>query len=107
MFSRILRALVLSSFTLAAPLPAAAQMCGHYVVLGCFKNANQAFERLNWLGGPMAGGGAGSKVVDTNQFPNFRNGWFCAVDGPYASRAQALSIAWKEAVPDAYVKNGC
>ena len=31
----------------------------------------------------------------------------CVGDGPYASRWEAESIAWREAVPDAYVKAGC
>lgn len=109
MFSRLslAAALVVSTLTITTPQTAEAQVCGHYIILGCFKNANQAFSRLNQLGGPMVGGGAGTNVVDTNQYPNFRNGWYCVADGPYASRAQAMSIAWKEAVPDAYVKNGC
>jgi hypothetical protein len=25
----------------------------------------------------------GCQVVWTNDFPNFRNGWFCVADGPY------------------------
>jgi hypothetical protein len=28
-------------------------------------------------------------------------------DGPYVSEADAASVAWIEAVPDAYVKRGC
>ena len=109
MFTRLLLAVALafSTLAIAAPRPAEAQACGFYLILGCFRDANQAFERLNYIGGPMAGGGAGSQVVDTNQYPNFSNGWYCVADGPYASRDHAMSIAWKEVIPDAYVKNGC
>lgn len=84
-----------------------AQACGWYVVLGCFQSLSAAQSRLTELGGPGVGGGAGSRVVHTDEYPNFRNGWFCVADGPYASQAGAMSIAWKEAVPDAYVKSGC
>ena len=87
--------------------PAQAQACGHYVILGCFKSRNQAISRLNALGGPGVGGWAGAHVVNTNDYPNFRAGWWCVADGPYATRSVAMSIAWKEAVPDAYVKKGC
>jgi hypothetical protein len=109
MFTRLIlaAAIVLSTLTIAAPRPAKAQICGHYIILGCYRQAIQAHNQLSRLGGHMAGGGAGSQVIDTNEYPNFRNGWFCVADGPYASKQQALGIAWKEVVPDAYVKNGC
>lgn len=99
--------LLAAGFTISAPTPANAQACGYYIILGCFKNANKAFERLNYIGGPGAGGGAGSNVLDTNQYPNFRNGWYCVGDGPFGSKQQAQSIAWSEMIPDAYVKNAC
>ena len=91
----------------AAPLATLAQACGWYVILGCSRTQRDAVRTLDRLGGPGVGGWAGARVVNTNQYPNFRNGWFCVADGPYATRADAESIAWKEAVPDAYVKNGC
>ncbi|MEM1377276.1 MAG: hypothetical protein AAGG69_07790 [Pseudomonadota bacterium] len=81
--------------------------CGWYVVLGCGKSRSGANRLLNELGGPFAGGGAGLTVANTSEYPNFRNGWQCVVDGPYSSRTQASQIAWTEAVPDAYVKSGC
>ncbi len=76
-----------------------AQGCGWYVVLGCFQSWDAAEDRAN---------GLGAIVVDTNNYPNFRNGWFCAVDGPY-SRGQAKKRRWnwKSSVPDAYAKSGC
>ncbi|MCB1491675.1 MAG: hypothetical protein KDJ77_07735 [Rhodobiaceae bacterium] len=95
-----------------SPAPVSAQSCGYYIVLGCAKSHVAAVQRLNALGGPGIGGAGiggsqGTQVVHTNDYPNFRNGYFCVVDGPYSSRADAESIAWKEAVPDAYVKSGC
>ena len=92
----------------APGLPVAkVQGCGWYVILGCFKRHSDANARLDWLGGPYAGGGAGLHVMHTNDYPNFRNGFYCVGDGPYGSRNEAGSIAWTEAVPDAYVKNAC
>lgn len=81
--------------------------CGWYVVLGCGQDRSTLVDRMNYWGGPAAGGGAGLDVVDTGDYPNFRNGFFCLVDGPYGYREAAQSIAWTEAVPDAYVKSGC
>ena len=100
-------AMFVSAVTTVHVQAASAQVCGYYVILGCFRDANKAFERLNYIGGPGAGGGAGSRVLDTNQYPNFRNGWFCVGDGPYGTKQEAQSIAWSEMIPDAYVKNGC
>lgn len=94
----------------AMVLPASsaqAQACGYYVILGCFKSRNEATGRLTALGGPGVGGFAGAHVINTNDYPNFRNGWWCVADGPYATRDEAMSLAWREVVPDAYVKNGC
>ncbi|MEM7427986.1 MAG: hypothetical protein AAF441_17980 [Pseudomonadota bacterium] len=76
-----------------------AQACGWYVVLGCFKSWNSAQRRADNIG---------AIVVDTNEYPNFRNGWFCAADGPYSrSRARQLRWDWKGTVPDAYAKSAC
>lgn len=84
-----------------------AQACGWYIILGCTRGYRDAARILTNLGGPGVGGGAGTSVVDTNQYPNFRNGYFCVADGPYGSRSAAQSVAWNEAVRDAYVKNSC
>ena len=76
-----------------------AQACGWYVVLGCFKSWNAAQRRADRIG---------ASVVDTNDYPNFRNGWFCAADGPYSRRrARQLRWDWKGTVPDAYAKSAC
>lgn len=82
-------------------------ICGWYVILGCSRTLHEAQLTLGRLGGPGVGGWAGAQVVDTSDYPNFRNGWYCVADGPYPARFEAESIAWREAVPDAYVKSGC
>lgn len=89
------------------PILVSGGVCGWYVVLGCGKRAGDQENKLYDLGGPNAGGGAGLSVISTNNYPNFRPGYYCVVDGPYETPDQAESIAWAEAVPDAYVKNGC
>jgi len=91
----------------SAPVQMAFAGCGWYIVLGCSSGFSDARNRMNALGGPMAGGGAGLKVANTSEYPNFRNGFHCVVDGPYNSQSAAQSNAWNEAVPDAYVKSGC
>lgn len=83
------------------------QGCGWYIILGCSKQWTDANRRLDDLGGPMVGGGAGSRILDTSTVRGFRGGFFCVADGPYVSQADAGSVAWREAVPDAYVKRGC
>ena len=55
----------------------------------------------------MVGGGAGSRILNTTGVEGFRNGFYCVADGPYVSSDDAGSVAWVEAVPDAYVKRGC
>jgi hypothetical protein len=81
-----------------------AQACGYYVILGCFKNENAAWNRVDSLGGAEV-----ATVIWTNDFPNFRNGWFCAADGPYNRKSLSNSVRndLKSQVSDAYVKNGC
>lgn len=81
--------------------------CGWYIVLGCMKNEAAAARALANLGGSVVGGGAGTYVVDTSKVNGFRAGFFCVMDGPYVSKDDAASVAWTEAVPDAYVKRGC
>lgn len=76
-----------------------AQACGWYVVLGCFKGYGAAERRANNIG---------ARVVDTNEYPNFRNGWYCAVDGPHSRRrAKQLRRSWRGTVGDAYAKAAC
>ncbi len=76
-----------------------AQACGWYVVLGCFQGYGAAERRANNIG---------ATVVDTNDYPNFRNGWYCAVDGPHSKRrAKQLRRSWRGTVHDAYAKAAC
>jgi len=98
----------------ATTLPASAQTpgydvngCGWYIILGCSTSRSDARRTLSNLGGPMVGGGAGSRVLNTSDIDGFRNGYYCVADGPYISRDDASSVAWVEAVRDAYVKRGC
>ncbi|MEZ5799750.1 MAG: hypothetical protein R3D29_03730 [Nitratireductor sp.] len=90
-------AFLASTLTVAAPLPATAQACGWYAVVGCARGWNQANSDAP----------PGTYVIDTNQYPNFRNGWFCAVDGPYNSRGEVPLSHWRQYRGDAYVKNAC
>ncbi|WP_394691127.1 hypothetical protein [Hoeflea sp.] len=81
--------------------------CGWYIILGCSTSRSEAQRTLRQLGGPVVGGGAGSRVLNTSDVGGFRNGFYCVADGPYISQAEASSVAWSEAVRDAYVKRGC
>lgn len=98
--------------SLSAPVRAQApgfdaEGCGWYIILGCSKIRTDARELLIDMGGPMVGGGAGSRVINTSDLDGFNPGFYCVADGPYLSQADAGSVAWVEAVPDAYVKRGC
>ncbi|MEQ8308235.1 MAG: hypothetical protein RIA09_17000 [Hoeflea sp.] len=81
--------------------------CGWYIILGCSTDRSAAAGTLYDLGGIMVGGGAGSRILNTTGVEGFRNGFYCVADGPYLTEADAGSVAWREAVPDAYVKRGC
>ena len=81
--------------------------CGWYIVLGCTKDANASFRILADLGGHKVGGGAGTQVLATEYISGFNPGYYCVADGPYVSEGDAGSVAWREAVPEAYVKRGC
>lgn len=116
---RLSRSAMAALFALAAaaimsPVSASAQTpgydgngCGWYIILGCSASRADAQQTLRQLGGPMVGGGAGSRVLNTSDVDGFRNGFYCVADGPYVSEGDAASVAWIEAVPDAYVKRGC
>lgn len=87
-------------------------LCGYYQMLGCFSTYQRAQNQLARLGGKGAGGygiqwSEGAHVINGYDLPNFRNGLFCVADGPYHDRQTAHTIPWVNAVPDAYVKNGC
>lgn len=71
----------------------------YFVVLGSFKRRGTAQERCSMFGDGY--------VISTNDYPNFRNGYWACVIGPL-SRGDADDQMWasREAVPDAYVKAG-
>lgn len=71
----------------------------YFIVLGSFRQLSAAQRHCNRVGG--------SYVVNTNEYPNFRNGYFACVIGP-TSRAEAQRNLWmaQQIVPDAYVKAG-
>ncbi|MBB4301691.1 hypothetical protein GGD81_000708 [Rhodobium orientis] len=71
----------------------------YFVVLGAFRSQNAAYRRCSMFGD--------GEVVSTNEYPNFRNGYWACVIGPlYRNEAEDQMWASKEAVPDAYVKAG-
>ncbi len=74
-----------------------AQACGWYAIVGCSRSSSDAAS----IAPP------GTYVIDTNFYPNFSNGWFCAVDGPYPSRSAVPLGHWRQFRGDAYVKNAC
>lgn len=87
---------------IAAAVPVSASTfegCGYYVIMGCSKSYSGA-QRM---------AGNGFLVVNTSDYPNFRNGWYCAAEGPFNRKSQANSFLFQIEgnVPDAYVKNGC
>lgn len=72
--------------------------CGHYVVLSCHRSWPRALD--------LAGGSL--FAIDTDDYPNFRNGWYCVVDGPHSVEgAQARRKGFLARIPDAYVKDAC
>jgi opacity protein-like surface antigen len=93
-----------AAVTTMSPVSASAQTpgydangCGWYIILGCSTSRSVAQRTLRQLGGPMVGGGAGSRVLNTSDVGGFRSGFYCVADGPYISQAEASSVAWVEA----------
>ncbi len=76
-----------------------AQAPRYFVVLGSSRQHRDARRRCSMFGDAY--------VIDTNEYPNFRNGYYSCVIGPlHRSDAEDQMWASKEAVPDAYVKPG-
>lgn len=71
----------------------------YFVVLGSFRKRSSAQRRCSMFGDGY--------VVHTDDYSNFRNGYWACVIGPL-SRADADDQMWasREAVADAYVKAG-
>ncbi len=78
------------------------QACGWYAIALCGTNRRDAEQATNQYGG---------FVVDTSDpdFPNFRDGYYCVVEGPYSqSGAEDVRDEMRDAGSrDAYVKNAC
>lgn len=99
---RILLVCLLALPAQAADLPSASantfEGCGWYVIMSCGKSYSAA-KRI---------AGNGVLVVNTNDYPNFRNGWYCVADGPFNKRmAQNQRNFWQGKFKDAYIKKGC
>jgi hypothetical protein len=77
------------------------QVCGWYVIAGCFGDRDAA--------GDMASKGWGA-IIDTDDYEGFEPGHFCVVSGPQpkssAIRDRRNSIA-DGVSPDAYIKRAC
>jgi tetratricopeptide (TPR) repeat protein len=91
----------------AAPPPSDAERpsgsrCGWYAIFICSKSRTEA---ANWPRERHVG-----FVISTDSpgYPNFRAGWYCAVEGPM-SRSRALQEAdrLRPFAPTAYAKNAC
>jgi hypothetical protein len=79
-----------------------AQACGWYAISVCTRGRGGAQRAANNYGG---------YVIDSSSqaYPNFRGGWFCAVEGPSNKRAanRRKREMRQEGARSAYVKNGC
>jgi len=80
-----------------------AAICGYFAILHCsrsYRTANSWNKRFD-----------GGYVIDTSSYdyPNFRSGYYCVVEGPTSLRnARAIARDWRRyGSPDAYVKNSC
>lgn len=73
--------------------------CGWYAIMAC-DQSRSAMQRQT---------GEGMFLIRTNDYPNFRAGWWCVADGPYTYQrgAQEVVSGWKRDFPTAYVKKGC
>ncbi len=79
-----------------------AQACGWYAISVCSRNRSGANRAANAYGG---------YVIDSSSeaYPNFRPGWYCAVEGP-TSKGKAnrrKREMRQDGAGSAYIKNGC
>lgn len=116
------RSLIISAVLAAAPITASAevggraapsatapagsyqvaQACGWYAISVCSRSRGAARRAANTHGGYVIDSGS-------DEFPNFRPGWWCAVNGPM-SRRRALRRADDmryEGARSAYAKSAC
>lgn len=76
--------------------------CGWYAIAVCSSSQSAAQGKISQFGG---------FVIDTNDtyYPNFRNGFYCVVDGPYDRNgaADARNRFRNNGSGDAYIKQAC
>ena len=80
-----------------------AQACGWYAIMICTRGAGEA-QRWN------SANGAGYVInTSSGNYPNFRGGYFCVVEGPQGKGAAEQTAAYwrRNGAPTAYVKNAC
>jgi hypothetical protein len=78
------------------------QACGFYAILGCFGTRGEAQRWSNQIDEGY--------VINTTsaEYPNFRSGYYCVVNGPTSlGRARNIAAGWRSVVPSAYAKNAC
>lgn len=79
-----------------------AQACGWYAISVCSRGRGRARRAANRYGG---------YVIDSSSeaYPNFRPGWYCAVEGPTSKRQanQRKREMREDGADSAYIKNGC
>jgi hypothetical protein len=84
------------------PAVRVAQGACWYAVLSCSTSRREA---ARWVDQHGVG-----RVINTSsdEFPNFRAGYYCAVEGPMSqSAAQRVVSRWRGVSPTAYAKSGC
>jgi tetratricopeptide (TPR) repeat protein len=87
----------------AAPsAPSTGPRCGWYAIFFCSRSQSEA---ANW---PRERNVGFVISTDSSDYPNFRAGWYCAVEGPMP-RSEALREAdrFRQFAPTAYAKNAC
>lgn len=88
------------------PLPPAQTEDGHwFVILGSFPHAGQqaAVDHRYRLSTQ----GYDARIIDTDSYPNLRNGLYAVVLGPFSkANAEAALPDARRAVGDAYIKSG-
>lgn len=79
-----------------------AHSCGWYAISACSKSYYSAKQAAHRFGG---------RVINTSnyKYPNFRNGWYCAVRGPFhKSRAHRVKRKMRHhGAYSAYIKRPC
>lgn len=81
-------------------LPGDGSVCGWYAIYSCHESRRAAVRDIN-----RAGYGG---VINTRDVPNFRNGFYCVVDGPISKgNAQRRVNRSRRHFDSPYIKNGC